>query len=95
MKAKGKLRGIDSTSVKVHKHGFGSPLGAEFEQIGNSRGGANTKIHAVVDSRGRAIKLLLSPGNRNDILYAPDLVKELTDCIILADKAYDTDGFRR
>lgn len=93
-RAKGKLWAIDSTCAKAHKHAFGGPQGAQIQQIGKSKGGANTKIHALVDTRGRAVRLILSPGNRNDGLMAPDLVTGITDRTILADKAYDSDRFR-
>lgn len=92
--AKGQLWSIDSTSSKVHKHAMGGPGDAEMQAIGRSRGGANTKIHALVDTRGRALRLILTAGQRNDILAAPDLVADHTQRTILADKAYDSDQFR-
>ena len=92
--AHGQLWSIDSTSVKVHKHARGGPGGPEKQEIGNSRGGANTKIHALVDGKGRALRLILTEGQRNDIVAAPDLVTGWTERRILADKAYETDLFR-
>jgi transposase len=62
-KAKGTLRSIDSTSCKVHKHGHGGPIHVHNQDIGRSRGGPNTKIHALVDSKRRIVDLFLSPGN--------------------------------
>ncbi len=42
-------------------------LNAETHQdIGVSRGGKNTKIHAVVDALGNPVTLYLTPGNEND-----------------------------
>ena len=78
----------------MHKHARGGPGGPEKQEIGNSRGGANTKIHALVDGKGRALRLILTEGQRNDIVAAPDLVTGWTERRILADKAYDTDLFR-
>lgn len=92
--AKGQLWSIDSTCVKVHKHARGGGKTPEKQAIGNSRGGANTKIHALVDTHGRPLRLLLSTGNQHDILTAPELVEGCTQRTILADKAYDADGFR-
>lgn len=91
---KGKLWGVDSTSIKVHKHAFGGPGGAENQLIGRSRGGPNTKIHALVDGKGRMLRLLGTSGNRHDITAAFDLVDGFSDAIILADKAYDSDEYR-
>ena len=51
MRAKGKLWGIDSTSCRVHKHAFGGVKGADYQDIGTSRGGSNTKIHALCDAK--------------------------------------------
>ena len=93
--AKGQLWAIDSTSVKVHKHGFGSPQRLGCQGIGRSRGGANTKVHALVDTYGRAVRISLTPGNHSDITSAPGLVNGITERTILADKAYDSDGFRK
>lgn len=63
---KGRLWGIDSTSVKVHKHAFGGQQGPEYQLIGQSRGGSNTKVHALVDGAGRMLRLIGSPGNRHE-----------------------------
>lgn len=93
--AKGKLWAIDSTSVKIHKHGFGAMKVAGFQEIGSSRGGSNTKVHALVDNQGRPIRLSLTAGQRHDLTAAPDLVEGCTERTILADKAYDSDEFRR
>jgi transposase len=92
--ARGKLWAIDSTCAKIHKHGFGSPQGADVEGIGRSKGGANTKIHALVDARGRAVRVLLGPGNRHDSITAPDLVAGQDSRTILPDKAYGSAAFR-
>ena len=93
--AQGQLWCIASTSVKVHKHARGGLCGPEKQEIGSSRGGANTKIHALVDGKGRPLRLILTEGQRNDIVAAPDLVAGWTGRRILADKAYDTDEFRK
>ena len=36
-------------------------------EIGHSRGGASTKIHAVVDAYGYPVYFMISEGQRNDI----------------------------
>jgi len=90
----GKLWAVDSSCAKVHKHGTGGQGGHEKQDIGDTRGGRNTKIHALVDGKGNPLRLLLTPGNRHDIIAAPELVEGQTERTILADKAYDTDGFR-
>ena len=47
-----------------------------------------------MDGKGRPLRLILTEGQRNDIVAAPDLVAGWTGRRILADKAYDTDPFR-
>ena len=92
--AEGKLWSIDSTSCKVHKHAHGAPRSSGPQCIGSSRGGANTKVHALVDTHGNPICLSLTPGNAHDLTAAPDLVEACTSRTILADKAYDSNAFR-
>ena len=67
--------------------------GAETNQdIGISRGGRNTKIHAVVDGLGNPIRLYLTPGNINDNTAAIDVLEgvELAGSIVMGDKAFGT-----
>ena len=53
---------IDSTIVRAHQHATCIKHGAD-EGLGGSRGGLTTKIHALVDANGLAIKLALTPGH--------------------------------
>jgi transposase len=48
-----------------------------------------------VDGLGNPLRLLLSPGNRNDICYAQKLLEsfDLRGKYIIADKGYDSDRF--
>ena len=80
----------------------GSPLcggrkrGAEAQAIGRSRGGRTTKIHAIVDSRGRPIALEVTPGQLGDVRVALALISAVPPGRRLAgDAAYDSDGLRR
>ena len=60
--------------------------------VGRSRGGLTTKIHAVVDGKGLPIRLALSAGQQHDSIAATDLLDGLaSDCLFLADRAYDSD----
>ncbi len=64
--------------------------------MGRSRGGLTTKINALVDARGRALRFTLTPGQAPDIQAAGDLLEPLeAGCVVLADKAYDADALRR
>ena len=57
--------------------------------IGKTKGGNNTKIHAIVNDKGLPLKILLSKGNVNDISMAKELVKGYEHKTIIADKCYD------
>jgi transposase len=54
--------------------GGGRKRGAEAQAIGRSRGGRTTKIHAIVDSRGRPIALEVTPGQLGDVRVALALI---------------------
>ena len=81
----------------------GSPKGdgnhEKYEQnqcIGVSRGGKNTKIHAVVDGLGYPIHLQLSSGNISDVSIAQEVLShvDLDGTIVMGDKAYGAKELR-
>lgn len=94
----GRIYGMDSSYIRVHQAAANVAGGSRAkEAMGPSRGGLTTKIHALVDGTGRAIRLLLSPGNVADVSMAPALVENLaaTSCrTLVADKGYDSDRLR-
>ena len=59
-----------------------------------SRGGLSTKIHAATDALGNPVRLLLGPGQRNDITRAHDQIEGLAPDAVIADKGYDADHLR-
>lgn len=64
--------------------------------MGRSRGGLTTKIHALVDAEGLPIALKLTEGQAHDGRSAQDMLVDMTEGqILLADRAYDSDGLRR
>ena len=76
--------------------GGGRKRGAQAQAIGRSRGGRTTKIHAIVDSRGRPIALEVTPGQLGDVRVALALISAVPPGRRLAgDAAYDSDGLRR
>jgi transposase len=63
---------IDATIVRAHPCAAGYEKGQhEREALGRSKGGFTTKIHAVVDSLGQALRFSLTSGQRHDITQAP------------------------
>ena len=47
------------------------------EHIGLSRGGKNTKIHAIVDGLGNPIHVQLTGGQVNDVNVAEELLAQI------------------
>ena len=63
--------------------------------IGLTKGGHNTKLHAVTDGLGRPIRLFLTAGQRSDYTGARALLSDLPAAKhLLADRGYDADWFR-
>ena len=64
--------------------------------VGVSRGGRNTKIHALVDGLGNPLAFLLSSGNDHDSKHAVPLLSQIDikGSNILGDKAYGAKTIR-
>ena len=64
--------------------------------MGRSRGGLTTKVHALVDANGLPITLKLTEGQAHDGRSAADMLDTIGEGdVLLADRAYDSDGLRR
>lgn len=85
---------IDSTIVRAHACAAGlSKSTQEQEALGRSCGGFSTKIHALVDGLGNPLSFLLTPGQRSDVTQSVELIQDLSDCTVLADKGYDAEAW--
>ncbi|MFD2054861.1 IS5 family transposase [Mesorhizobium calcicola] len=85
---------IDSTIVRAHQHAAGARKvkgGPDAQGLGRSRGGLSTKIHAATEALGLPIRLIGTPGQRNDIALAHDLIDGIDADAAIADKGYDAD----
>ena len=60
-----------------------------MNEVGRSRGGFGTKIHALADALGNPIKFILTGGEQADCLQALPLLAGQTASAVLADKGYD------
>jgi putative transposase len=65
--------------------------GADAQGLGRSRGGLSTKIHAATEALGLPLRLIGTPGQRNDIAFAHELIDGLAAQVAIADKGYDAD----
>jgi transposase len=85
---------------RFHAHqsaplGIGWKRGEQTQAIGRSRGGRNTKIHAITDAKGRLLSLILTGGEAHDCPIAKDLIRRCQAAEqLLGDKAYDSAELR-
>ena len=65
--------------------------------IGRTKGGLNSKLHAIVDAAGRPVMMCLTEGQTSDHIGAKILYPALPDetqAVMIADKGYDSDQYR-
>jgi transposase len=75
---------------------LGRKRGEEKQAVGRSRGGRNTKIHALADAKGRLIAILLTGGQAHDYPPAQRLICRVeTADHMLGDAAYDGNELRK
>jgi transposase len=84
---------VDATITKAQRFASGARGGGE-EDLGRSRGGLTSKIHVLVDGRGRPLCYLLSPGQAADCRHAETLLEGVAAACLIGDRAYDTDAIR-
>lgn len=63
--------------------------------IGQTRGGRNSKVHAVCDERGRPRVLMITPGNVHDMKVAKACIAVVPPSAeLVGDKGYDSNDLR-
>ena len=72
---------VYSICCRAHQSSVGARNTSSPQAIGITRGGLNTKIHAVCDALGQ----------RHDSKPVRELLDGLQAQVLLADKAYDSD----
>jgi transposase len=84
---------LDSTVVRAHPKASGYEKNGNNKQaLGRSKGGFTTKLHVLTDALGHPLKFELTSGNRNDMTKAFDLVADIEEATVIADKAYDSNA---
>ncbi|EAR52144.1 ISSpo7, transposase [Oceanicola granulosus HTCC2516] len=70
---------IDATYLKAHRtaSSLGVKKGGRGRLIGRTKGGMNTKLHAISDSQGRPLDLLVTAGEVSDYIGARALCDSL------------------
>ncbi|WP_285295442.1 IS5 family transposase [Aureimonas altamirensis] len=88
---------IDATYLKAHRtaSSLRGKKGGLGRLIGRTKGGMNTKLHAVTDANGRPISLFMTAGQVSDYTGAAALLDSLPRAQwLLGDRGYDADWFR-
>ena len=75
----------------ARRRGAQGQRGADAQGLGRSRGGLSTKVHAATEALGLPVRLIGTPGQRNDIALAHDLIDGIDAETTIADKGYDAD----
>ena len=71
------------------------PTDGRGRLIGRTKGGMNTKLHAICDSQVRPISLFVTAGQVSDYIGARALLSSIPDVDwLLGDRGYDADWFR-
>ena len=85
---------VDGSYVRCHQHASGARLG-EDRSIGQSRGGATTKIHLSCDADGYPLDFKITGGEVHDSQVAGELIEMIGQAdYFIADKGYDSEGIR-
>ena len=87
---------IDATYLKACRTASSmQEKGGLRRLIGRTKGGMNTKLHAVTDANGRPISLFMTAGQVSDHTGAAAMLDSLPRAQwLLADRGYDADWFR-
>ena len=87
--SKGTPHGIEPWGKK------GGPNDQRGRLIGRTKGGMNTKLHAVTDAIGRPVRFFMTAGQVSDYTGAAALLSSLPSADwLLGDRGYDADWFR-
>ena len=85
---------IDGSYVRCHQHASGARRG-EDRAIGQSRGGATTKIHLSCDADGYPLHFKITGGDVHDSQVAGELIDMIGQAdYFIADKGYDSEAIR-
>ena len=70
-------------------------VGIKLAAILITKGGRNTRLHAVCDEKGRPCVLLLTPGNVHDCRVAQRCIEAMPpSAVLVAGKSYDSRALR-
>jgi transposase len=63
--------------------------GTQEQELGRSKGGFTTKLHAACDALGNPVRFFITPGQRSYYVKALEMIENIPMKALLADKGYD------
>jgi transposase len=93
-RAKGQVRFIDGSHIKLHQFGANPAGGQHAQAIGRTKGGLNTKLCALVEGGGRLVATVIAPGQTYEVAASAPLLENLRHILLVGDKGFDCDALR-
>lgn len=90
---------FDSSTIRAHMSAAAAPKsagGQEAQSLGRSRGGFTSKVHIQTDALGNPLKVVLTAGQRHDVIGYRMLREEedLQSHVVWMDMGYDANWIR-
>lgn len=63
--------------------------GEQDQELGRSKGGFSSKLHACCDALGNPLRFFVTAGQRSDYIKALDLIEGKCMKVLIADRGYD------
>jgi transposase len=94
-RAKGCVRFVDGSHIKLHQFGCNPPGGQHAQAIGRTKGGLTTKLCALVEGEGRLMAAVIAPGQTYEVKASAPLLENLRRILLVGDKGFDSDALRQ
>lgn len=92
--ARGRLRFVDCSYIKLHQDGANPVGGQSAAGIGRTRAGLATKLATIAEAKGRVVALAATAGQRHDLHAVAPLERHLRGMIAVADRNFDANAWR-
>lgn len=93
-KVRGRVVRVDGTHILAHQSAANPVGGAAAQAMGKTRGGRNTKIMALTDSKGRLMGFILVEGQAYEGKHVRALLPKGRKWRVVGDKGFDSDKLR-
>lgn len=93
-KSRGALRLVDGTHIAVHQCAANPAGGAAAQAMGKTRGGRNTKLMALANSRGQLMSAVLIEGQAYEGHHVLKLLLHGQGLHLVGDRGFDDDKLR-